>query len=61
MVVPGDYMKVFKRKRNDPRRVGPFKVVLATLTAVKVKGKTTWFQLNHCSRAPALSRTSEDV
>ncbi|KAG7316765.1 hypothetical protein KOW79_020306 [Hemibagrus wyckioides] len=38
-VKPGDwvYVKVFKRRWNEPRRVGPLKVVLATPTAVKVE------------------------
>ncbi|KAM3609626.1 uncharacterized protein V6R79_017931 [Siganus canaliculatus] len=40
-VSPGDwvYVKVFKRKWNQPRREGPFKVILATPTAVKVEDK----------------------
>ncbi|KAF7699152.1 hypothetical protein HF521_003894, partial [Silurus meridionalis] len=53
-VQPGDYVyiKVFKRKHwSEPRREGPFKVVLATPTAVKVEGKEYWYHLNHCCRA----------
>ncbi|KAK3511759.1 hypothetical protein QTP70_021782 [Hemibagrus guttatus] len=53
-VEPGDYVyiRVFKRKHwKEPRREGPFKVVLTTPTAVKVKGKEYWYHLNHCCRA----------
>ncbi|KAL6467762.1 hypothetical protein MHYP_G00234390 [Metynnis hypsauchen] len=35
-----------------PRREGPFKVILATPTAVKVEGQKVWIHLNHCSAAP---------
>ncbi|KAK3518470.1 hypothetical protein QTP70_000905 [Hemibagrus guttatus] len=53
-VKPGDwvYVKVFKRRWNKPRRVGPLKVILATPIALKVKRKNAWFHLNHCCRAP---------
>ncbi|MGL5955089.1 MAG: DDE-type integrase/transposase/recombinase, partial [Brevinema sp.] len=57
LVEPGDnvYIKRFKRKNwQDPRREGPFKVVAATSTAVKVEGKEHWYHLNHCCRAAAL-------
>ncbi|KAI1887946.1 hypothetical protein AGOR_G00179980 [Albula goreensis] len=39
-VTPGDwvYVKVFKRQWNEPRREGPYKVVLTTPIAVKVQG-----------------------
>ena len=52
-IVPGDwvYVKVFKRKWDQPRRQGPFKVTLATPTALKVEGKSVWFHLNHCCQA----------
>ena len=52
-VVPGDwvYVKVFKRKWNEPRREGPFRVRLTTQTALKVDGKKFWYHLNHCCRA----------
>ncbi|KAL7879660.1 hypothetical protein SRHO_G00019140 [Serrasalmus rhombeus] len=57
-VLPGDYVyiKTFKRGWSEPRREGPFEVVLATPTAVKVKGRKVWIHLNHCSRAPDLLR-----
>lgn len=52
-ITPGDwvFVKVFKRKWDEPRREGPFKVHLATRTALKVEGKKFWFHLNHCSKA----------
>lgn len=52
-VQPGDwvYVKVFKRGWDNPRREGPYKVVLATPTTVKVEAKTVWYHLNHCCRA----------
>ncbi|KAI5609483.1 hypothetical protein C0J50_9477 [Silurus asotus] len=53
-VVPGDfvYIKTFKKKHwKTPRREGPFKVVLATPTTLKVEGKEHWYHLNHCCRA----------
>ncbi|KAK3573510.1 hypothetical protein QTP86_026032 [Hemibagrus guttatus] len=52
-VQPGDwvYVKVFKRKWNEPKSVGPLKVILATPTALKVEGKNAWFHLNHLSQA----------
>ena len=38
-VVPGDqvYLRVFRRKWNESRREGPYKVVIATPTAVQVE------------------------
>ncbi|XP_052425984.1 uncharacterized protein LOC127968690 isoform X2 [Carassius gibelio] len=53
-VVPGDqvYLRVFRRKWNEPRREGPYTVVRATPTAVQVEGSTTWYHLNHCTRVP---------
>ncbi|XP_053479866.1 protein NYNRIN-like [Ictalurus furcatus] len=50
---PGDHVwiRVFKRKNSlEPRREGPFEVVAATPTAVKVAGRPHWYHLNHCSR-----------
>ncbi|XP_055366990.1 uncharacterized protein LOC129604493 [Betta splendens] len=43
-------IRVFKRQWNQPRREGPFKVVLTTPTALKVEGKDFWYHLNHCTR-----------
>ncbi|MGL5101235.1 MAG: hypothetical protein ACRC6N_01525, partial [Plesiomonas sp.] len=54
LVEPGDYVyvKLFKKKHwKEPRREGPFKVVAATSTAVKLEGKEHWYHLNHCCRA----------
>ena len=60
-VNPGDwvYVKVFKRKWDQPRREGSFKVSLATPTALKVEGKKVWFHLNHCCRAEDPEGTAE--
>ncbi|XP_035984577.1 actin cytoskeleton-regulatory complex protein PAN1-like [Fundulus heteroclitus] len=44
------FIRVFKRQWNEPRREGPFKVVLTTPTALKVEGKPFWFHKNHCTR-----------
>lgn len=53
-IVPGDhvYLRVFRRKWNEPRREGPYKVTAATSTAVQVEGSNTWYHLNHCTRVP---------
>ncbi|XP_044221330.1 protein NYNRIN-like [Thunnus albacares] len=61
-VEPGDwvYVKVFKRKWDQPRREGPFKVILATPTALKVEGKRFWFHLNHCCRARSRQEPERD-
>ena len=61
-VVPGDlvYLRVFRRKWNEPRREGPYKVVTATPTAVQVEGKTTWYHLNHCTRVPKQRQEREE-
>ncbi len=55
-IVPGDlvYLRVFRRKWNEPRREGPYKVVTATPTAVQVEGSNTWYHLNHCTRVPKI-------
>ncbi|XP_056592765.1 uncharacterized protein LOC130411831 [Triplophysa dalaica] len=57
-IVPGDkvYLRVFRRKWNEPRREGPYTVTRATPTAVQVEGSTTWYHLNHCTRVPQLRR-----
>ncbi len=41
-IVPGDqvYLRVFRRKWNEPSREGPYKVVRVTPTAVQVEGST---------------------
>ena len=40
----------FRRKWNEPRREGPFKVTNATLTAIEVEGSSTWYHLNHLQK-----------
>ena len=52
-VEPGDqvYLRVFRRKWNEPRREGPYKVTNATPTAIQVEGSATWYHLNHCTKA----------
>ncbi|MDG2555475.1 hypothetical protein P7M41_26125, partial [Vibrio parahaemolyticus] len=59
---PGEqvYVKVFKRKWDQPRREGPYKVILATPTALKVEGKDIWFHLNHCCRVNNPERVSTE-
>ncbi|XP_034146322.1 uncharacterized protein LOC117593883 [Esox lucius] len=53
-VVPGDqvYIKVCRRRWNEPRREGPYRVTQATTTAVRVEGSDTWYHLNHCTKVP---------
>ena len=60
-VEPGDqvYIRVFRRKWNEPRREGPYKVTNATPTAIQVEGSSTWYHLNHCTKA-AQPRTREE-
>ncbi len=55
-IQPGDqvYLRVFRRRWNEPRREGPYTVVRATPTAVQVEGSRTWYHLNHCTRVPRL-------
>ena len=52
-VEPGDqvYLRMFRRKWNEPRREGPYKVTNATPTAIQVEGSATWYHLNHCTKA----------
>ena len=52
-VEPGDqvYLRMFRRKWNEPRREGPYKVTNATSTAIQVEGSATWYHLNHCTKA----------
>ena len=52
-VEPGDqvYLRVFRRKWNEPRREGPYKVTNAPPTAIQVDGSATWYHLNHCTKA----------
>ncbi len=47
------YLRVFRRKWNEPRREG-LTVVRATPTVVQVEGSTTWYDLNRCTRVPRL-------
>ncbi|KAJ8342593.1 hypothetical protein SKAU_G00325210 [Synaphobranchus kaupii] len=53
LVNPGEwvYVKKFKRKWKQPRQTGPYQVILATPTAVKLKEIGPWVHLNHCRRA----------
>ncbi|KAK2915661.1 hypothetical protein Q8A67_000035 [Cirrhinus molitorella] len=62
-IAPGDqvYLRVFRRKWNEPRREGPYKVTAATSTAVQVEGSNAWYHLNHCTRVPKeKTRTAGD-
>ncbi len=62
-IVPGDqvYLRVFRRKWNEPRREGPYKVVRATPTAVQVEGSITWYHLNHCTRVPKVRTETNQI
>uniref|UniRef100_A0A671WVG1 Gag-Pol polyprotein n=1 Tax=Sparus aurata TaxID=8175 RepID=A0A671WVG1_SPAAU len=44
------FIRVFRRHWHEPRREGPFKVVLTTPSALKVEGKNFWYHRNHCTR-----------
>uniref|UniRef100_UPI00398E885A uncharacterized protein n=1 Tax=Pristiophorus japonicus TaxID=55135 RepID=UPI00398E885A len=47
------YIKIFKRKSSlQPRFEGPYQVLLATNTAIKVKERPTWIHAPHYKRAP---------
>ncbi|XP_062902003.1 uncharacterized protein LOC134345377 isoform X2 [Mobula hypostoma] len=52
-IKPGDqvYVRAFRRKWNEPRREEPFTVTKASPTTVQVEGRSTWYHLNHCTRA----------
>ncbi|XP_072894484.1 uncharacterized protein [Hemitrygon akajei] len=60
-IKPGDqvYLRVFWRKWNKPRREGPFTVTKASPTAVQVEGRSTWYHLNHCTRAVLQGQSGE--
>ena len=60
-VEPGDqvYLRVCRRKWNQPRREGPYQGTNTTPTAIQVEGSATWYHLNHCTRA-AQPRTREE-
>lgn len=53
LVKPGDwvYVKVLKCNWKEPRRKGPFQVILSTPAALKVSRVTGWIHINHCTRA----------
>ncbi|KAJ8011923.1 hypothetical protein DPEC_G00063360 [Dallia pectoralis] len=51
--VVGDlvYVKMYRRKWDEPRREGPYRVARATKTAVQVDGSQFWFHTSHCTMA----------
>ncbi len=60
-IVPGDqvYLRVFRRKWNELRREGTYKVVRTNPTTVQVEGSPTLYNLNHCSRVPKVRTETE--
>ena len=50
---PGDlvYVRKFRRRWNEPRREGPFRITTTSPTALQVEGSSVWYHLNHCTRA----------
>lgn len=62
-IEPGDYVyvRVYRRKWNEGRREGPFRVILATPTAVKVAGRKFWYHLNHCYKAQQPEVTTQNT
>ncbi|XP_053483833.1 protein NYNRIN-like [Ictalurus furcatus] len=56
LVAPGDRVHIRMFKRKSPlgaRREGPFTVVAATASAVRVEGRDHWYHLNQCVRTGA--------
>ncbi|KAJ8333499.1 hypothetical protein SKAU_G00415070 [Synaphobranchus kaupii] len=50
---PGDlvYVRKFRRRWNEQRREGPFRITRTSPTALQVEGSNMWYHLNHCTRA----------
>ncbi|KAJ8375382.1 hypothetical protein SKAU_G00059620 [Synaphobranchus kaupii] len=50
---PGDlvYVRKFRRRWNEQRREGPFRITRTSPTALQVEGSNLWYHLNHCTRA----------
>uniref|UniRef100_A0A674CLU7 Murine leukemia virus integrase C-terminal domain-containing protein n=1 Tax=Salmo trutta TaxID=8032 RepID=A0A674CLU7_SALTR len=59
LVEVGDCVKirVHKRKWNQPRWMGPFKVTMATPTAVRVQERSGWLHLSHSGPSSVDQRT----
>lgn len=54
-------LKVFKRKWQEPRWVGPFKITERTNTAVRLEGKgSPWFHLSQCAKAPSVRQQEKN-
>ncbi len=42
------YIKVYRRKWDEPRREGPYEVTSATPTSIKVQGLKFWYHISRC-------------
>lgn len=56
------YLRVFRRKWQEPRWSGPHKVIAQTSTAVQLQGKgASWFHLARCARTKPSSKEEKST